>query len=221
MKNSHHKSLLPALTASPEDPFASIAAAADRRTLKQAVDTLITGEHPEQEKALADIQRSIKTTTKGQRGSKSSKKEVIEQRLQALMAYVGTSAPENGFYLQLCVHPSDANFVKSMRNRLIEENRITSLAESMVLDMVINSYFRSLHCWKWYNNLVVEADGKANLDWENINRMKEIGKQADLANRQFYAALAFLKELKQPPLTVKIHTKEAFVAQNQQFNKNA
>jgi hypothetical protein len=53
----------------------------------------------------------------------------------------------------------------------------------------------------------------------NINGYYGIlSKEVDRANRHMLNAIAMLKQIKSPPLNVSIHTKAAFIAQNQQIN---
>ncbi|HUW21126.1 MAG TPA: hypothetical protein VMW41_00485 [Candidatus Bathyarchaeia archaeon] len=51
-----------------------------------------------------------------------------------------------------------------------------------------------------------------------LKRIQIIGLELDRANRQFLTALQTLKQIKTPRLEVKVKSKTAFVAQNQQFN---
>jgi len=92
----------------------------------------------------------------------------------------------------------------------------------LIVDMAVNAYFRSLRASVIHINLIQNKDGVLlTPEQTRTNLLKELGKQIEMANRQFMTAITFLKELRQPPINVKVHAKEAFVGQNQQFNKNA
>jgi len=69
--------------------------------------------------------------------------------------------------------------------------------------------------------LAQKNDGTFGFNQPRINMMKELGKQVDSANRQYISTLTLLREMKQPQINIKVQSKQAFVGQNQQFNKNA
>jgi len=52
------------------------------------------------------------------------------------------------------------------------------------------------------------------------NFLSIMSKDVDRANRHFITALETLKQFKQPQLKVNVKTKNAFIAEKQQFNNN-
>jgi len=79
----------------------------------------------------------------------------------------------------------------------------------------------TLHSARLYSYLAQKNDGTFGFNQPRINMMKELGKQVDSANRQYISTLTLLREMKQPQINIKVQSKQAFVDQNQQFNKNA
>jgi len=70
-----------------------------------------------------------------------------------------------------------------------------------------------------YNALIQTPDGV--IDWtdkQKVNLIKELNKQIDIANQQLASSLNYLKEINQQFPNIKVQTKNAFIAQNQQFN---
>ncbi|MBI4226180.1 hypothetical protein HY612_03650 [Candidatus Roizmanbacteria bacterium] len=126
----------------------------------------------------------------------------------------------NGNHLEDSVHNLDKPSVDEVRNNIIQEYRVQKLSEMLIVDLAVNAYFRSLRVSRAYIALVQNKDGSVSYgDQQKTNLIKELGKQIETANNQFFTALTFLKELRHPPVKVKIQTKEAYIAQNQQINK--
>lgn len=127
---------------------------------------------------------------------------------------------ESGKYLRYSVSEIDQNDAPILRERLIKEYNATTISEVMVIELMVNAYFRSLQSAKAYSLMLMDRTGGiANGQQTEINAFKEISKQIEIANRQFMTALTFLKELKQPGIQVKIEAKEAYFGRNQQINK--
>ncbi len=125
--------------------------------------------------------------------------------------------------LQKRVHPTDKEIAPTIRNKLIKEYNANSSTEFMIIDLMTTAYCRSITVNQVLNYYLFDNDGHflGTRTQERVSVIKELTKQSELANRQFFSALTFLKELKRPPVNIKINTKAAFVGQNQQFNKNA
>lgn len=104
-----------------------------------------------------------------------------------------------------------------VRKSLIAQYQATGPAELMLVDLALSSYFRALRTNQAYHLLLNQT--RTNAPQEQINFYKEIGRQIEFAHKQFVTALTFLKELRQPPVSVKIQTQNAFVANNQQVNQ--
>lgn len=119
------------------------------------------------------------------------------------------------------VHPQDQKSLIHIKKKLVEEFKVSTTSELLVLDLACNAYLRSLRTSRIYNILLQTADVVEWKSQEKINFIKEASKSIDMANRQFLTALTYLKEIHQPPIKVKVQTNQAFIGQNQQFNKNA
>lgn len=127
----------------------------------------------------------------------------------------------NGRFVETTVSSGHITSVTKLRQKLIIEYNAQSVSEMMIIDMSINAYFRSLHISQLYSALIMDKDGSISYNQLKINILKELTKHIESANRQFMSSLSMLKEMKRPAINVKVHSKQAFIAQNQQFNKNA
>lgn len=144
---------------------------------------------------------------------------------------------DNGYIVQSSVQAFDSELALKIRQNLMEEYRISSNAESMIIDLAVSAYIRHLECSRVYTNLLGECkivheendDGEIekkatfsySFDQLKINLLKEMGKQVNMAEQQYLTLISFLNESRRPPIKVNIKTDQAFVAENQQFNKNA
>jgi hypothetical protein len=167
-------------------------------------------------KALIELQEIAKEVESGL-ATEETNKRYIEKYQEVLMA----NAFVNGKVVEASVNVWHQNHVVKMRETLIIEHDAKSASELMIIDLAINAYFRSLHTSKIYSSLVQGNDGTVRFEQSRVNLLKELGKQVENANKQFLSALTLLKEMKQPRINIKVQSKQAFVAQNQQFNKNA
>ena len=202
-----------------EDPLGikSIAEANNQGELIQAFEkakiqfqTIFDG------RALIELQAIAKEIESGLSTEETNKK-YIEKYQEVLMA----NGFINGKVVEASVNVWHQNHVVKMRETLIAEHEAKSTSELMIIDLAINAYFRSLHASKIYSSLVQGNDGAVRFERPRINLLKELGKQVENANKQFLSALTLLKEMKQPRINIKVQSKQAFVGQNQQFNKNA
>lgn len=129
---------------------------------------------------------------------------------------------KSGEYLRSCVHWMDTDYVPSVRNNLVAEFKATSASELLLVDIVANAYFSYMRASKALKSFIEDNDGRREYESQTwINMMKELTKVVEMTNRHFITTLTCLKEYRQPPIKVKVHAKQAFVSQNQQFNKNA
>lgn len=148
--------------------------------------------------------------------------ELQKQLHTELTQIAKITAIQKGKYIRSSVHSLDQDYVIDLRQKLVDEYKAYSTSEMLIVDLALNAYFRSMRCSSIYIAFVQNSNGTVrNNNQLHLNMMKELSKQIEIANRQFQTSITLLKELKQPPIKVKVHAKEAFVAQNQQFNKNA
>lgn len=162
-------------------------------------------------------QESVKNFLNGSRDQ-----ALAEQVTKDFDEIIKRTAIETGKYVRTSVHSIDQSYILKLREQLVSEYKASSTSEMLIVDMAVNAYFRSLRASVIHINLIQNKDGVLlTPEQTRTNLLKELGKQIEMANRQFMTAITFLKELRQPPINVKVHAKEAFVGQNQQFNKNA
>lgn len=150
-----------------------------------------------------------------------------EKRLDVLEKYVNKfqeaamiDGVSNGKIVEGSVDDKHQKQVLRLRIQLIAEYQAKSVSEMMIIDMMINAYFRSLHASQIYSCLMQETDGTISYTQTKVNFMKAVERQIEIANKQFISSITLLKEMKQPPINIKV-SGQAFVGQNQQFNKNA
>jgi len=127
----------------------------------------------------------------------------------------------NGKTAQGSVSDLYQNQVIKLRNALIKEHQATSVSETMIIDLMINAYFRALHISSIYSHIAVEVSNITKTSQLKVNTLKELGKQVEFANKQFASLLTMIREMKRPAINIKVNSKQAFVGQNQQFNKSA
>ena len=166
--------------------------------------------------SLIELQELAKDINEGKQDEELTNKFIAKQ--QEVMW-------ENGVINGKTVEGSVANAyqkqVRRLRKQLIAEHQASSASEFMLIDLMVNAYFRGLHSARLYSCLAQKNDGTMSFEQPRINMMKELGKQVESANRQYISTLTLLKEIRQPQINIKVQSKQAFVGQNQQFNKNA
>jgi len=128
---------------------------------------------------------------------------------------------ENGNLLKYSTHPNYKNHIKEARKKLIEEYKADTLSEKMTLDLALSAYFRVLRSSTVYHLLLEDEQGKVTTSIERNRMLKELNKQIEMGTKQYAYLLALLREAKNPTISVKIKTDNAFIGANQQFNKNA
>ena len=127
----------------------------------------------------------------------------------------------NGEYALYSVHYQDADYLQSVRQDFVDEYKATSASELLVIDMVVVAYFRYMRTTSAFNSFIEDNDGRRDYESQTwINMMKELNKAISSASQQMMTALTFLKELKRQPVQVKVHTKQAYFANNQQINEH-
>ena len=72
-----------------------------------------------------------------------------------------------------------------------------------------------------FNYIIEKPGGGFTFDQLKVNVLKEFNKGLELAGRQLNADIILLKELKQPRVSIKVKTDNAYLAQNQQININS
>lgn len=200
------------------NPFEALSNAKTFEEKKSILDQAINSLRQHEEDLINKIQQLDREAVK------TPGDEAITKRLmETIFKYKRITNVSSGSQLSSSVHVLDETAVTDARQRLLAEFAPISASEALVVDQALNAYFRSLRLSQAHLNLIQDATGSIRR-WDSqiiVNLIKEIGKQANFANQQFITALEYLKSSKRPPLNVRVNAKEAYVAENQQFNKNA
>ena len=146
----------------------------------------------------------------------SQEKRKEELKVELAMLY----GLENGIWTANLSYEKHYAALGKMRQNIVRQYNCRGSLELMLADRIVASYWRAMRCDMMFNRLMEKEDGSFSYDQLKVNILKEFNKGIELANRQLNANIILLKELKQPPLSVSIKSKTAFVAQNQQLNIN-
>jgi hypothetical protein len=191
-----------------------ITKATDTKAIKTSFHELVASLLGKEDKKLEHIQELAKNWIGGDMEASKAFNDEIE-------VYCEKFPVEVGIQLRSSLHSLDKDASLSLRGNLIKEHGITKITDKLFLDLALNAYFRALRCSAIYHALIQNKDGEIQVSQVRTNFLKELSKQIEMANEQFYR---FIKQLEQngtPPVNVKINTKSTFIGQNQQFNKNA
>ncbi len=165
---------------------------------------------------LLKLQKIAKEIESGSMGE-----DAIKRFIDMFQEVAMIDGVANGKVVEGSVNNWHQNHVARLRKQLISEHQTQTASELMIIDLAINAYFRSLQASRIYSSLMQNKDGTVTYDQIKVNLLKELGKQIETANKNFISAITLLKEMKQPQINIKVSSKQAFVGQNQQFNKNA
>ncbi len=104
-----------------------------------------------------------------------------------------------------------------MKEDLIKEYDAKTLIEFSLIEQIVSSNIKFIACSK----KMIEASEFDYFGNDRNNFLKFLSIEKDRAFRQFISGTQALQQLKQPSLNIKINTKNAFIAQNQQLNSNS
>ena len=108
-----------------------------------------------------------------------------------------------------------------MRHDIAEEYSCKTASELMLADRIVANYWRAMRYDSSFNYIIEKPGGGFTFDQLKVNVLKEFNKGLELAGRQLNADIILLKELKQPRVSIKVKTDNAYLAQNQQININS
>jgi hypothetical protein len=191
-----------------------ITKATDTKAIKTNFHDLVASLLGKEDKKLEHIQELAKNWLSGDTEANKAFNDEIE-------AYCEQFPVEVGIQLRNSLHALDKDASLSLRSNLIKEHGITKITDKLFLDLALNAYFRALRCSAIYHALIQNKDGEIQISQVRTNFLKELSKQIEMANEQFYRFIKQLEQNRTPPVNVKINTKSTFIGQNQQFNKNA
>jgi hypothetical protein len=127
---------------------------------------------------------------------------------------------KNGFILKKIEREQYYEALGEIRRNIVIEYPGKTSFDLLITDRLVANYWRAMKYDTIFNRLIENEEGKFSVDQLRVNILKELNKGIEIADRQLNANIILLKELKQPPLSVSVKTKTAFVAQNQQLNIN-
>lgn len=139
---------------------------------------------------------------------------MTESESKLLRDAVMSLAVENDVSLIQSVEEQYRGLAMKIRRELIKEHDCETYSEKMLVDMIVSSYIRNLTA----SRVLMEALTKGQTT-DILNKFISVSSQeTDRANRHYVTALATLKQMKSPNLSVNVKTNNAFFAQNQQIN---
>ena len=185
--------------------------------LKRVVDLTVQSFHKLVDNTpYTELQKIVKEW--GEKGGEAKDNGEFLKKFEEIWQSDGVA---NGKFLKRTVSSWHRKYVDRLRQSLIAENEVQSVSELMLIDLGVNAYFRSMQMSQIYSSLAIDEEGNTTYNQAKINLMKEITKHVELSNRQFVSTMTMLKEMRRPAINVKVQSKQTFVGQNQQFNKNA
>lgn len=138
---------------------------------------------------------------------------------ESFVKYLGIIAVEAGITLKNSVNEQNRDSVMAIRRSLVTAMRPQNPAELMLIDLIINAYFRLMMSSKIFSNLILN-DGKIVWGDGREGLLKILDRHIERANKQIAHALTTFRALKQAPVKVNIKADSAYLAQAQQFNQN-
>ena len=149
------------------------------------------------------------------------KKNLTKEEIDDISSeLVMTHGLENGYFVSHISYHKHTATLSRMREKIINENDCKSVAELMIVDRIVASYWRIIRYETIFNRFVEDEEGKFSFSQLSVNALKEVNKGLEIAHRQHSNNLILLKELKQPSLKVTVKTDNAYFAENQQINNN-
>jgi hypothetical protein len=167
--------------------------------------------------ATCDPQRNIKRFAKNlYPKSMITGEEFTEEEQGEFYNLAMSYGIDNGFSILESVDVGCRGMIYRLRKELIKEFNCTTYSEKALVDLAISAYARNV---TYSKKLLCLRDNKY-LTHERNGLMSMLSKEIDKANRHFITAIETLKQFKQPQLKINVKTKNAFIAEKQQFNNN-
>ncbi len=163
---------------------------------------------------LSDFDIKLEKYEKSTGKQKIKAKKALLESLERAVFVVGL---DNHFPLTEIIS-SDRNrgLMVDFADSLVEEYKCKTSYEKALVHLVVGSYAKYLEYSKFFNTCrKIEYLTKEKVDYYSM-----IAKEADRAHRSFISALTTLQQIKSPPIKVSVKANTAFVAENQQLNKN-
>jgi hypothetical protein len=98
-----------------------------------------------------------------------------------------------------------------MTERFIEENKCETMQEKMLAEALIGSFIRHLDFSRKLNRAIYDSSGVPSK--EENKYIAFLGKQADVAYRQYMAAFMIFNQGRKPPMSLNINTSATVISQ--------
>ena len=102
----------------------------------------------------------------------------------------------------------------SFARQLIEEYKCVGPSEKAMAEVAAAAYVRILQ----YSEVFSTVKNGQSITNEKNGFYNNISKELDRAHRHFESAISMLKQMKVPTMNLKVHSKNTFIADKQQFN---
>jgi hypothetical protein len=109
------------------------------------------------------------------------------------------------------IDPPYQEMALEMTERFIEENKCETMQEKMLAEAMIGSFIRHLNLCRKLNRAIYDSDGVPNK--EQNRYMATIGKQVDVAYRQYMTAFMMFSQSRKPPVSLNINTSATVISQ--------
>lgn len=127
------------------------------------------------------------------------------------------SSLENGGWVSnIGLNSENIRGILKMRQDLAKEYDCKTPSEFMLVDNIVAGYWRSMRYERYIHSMIEQGDGGYSFDQLKVNVIKELHKGMNLAQSAITIHLTTLQNLKQPKLSIKVKTENAYIAQNQQ-----
>ncbi|MFA5124754.1 MAG: hypothetical protein WC473_02935 [Patescibacteria group bacterium] len=141
--------------------------------------------------------------------------DLSEEELELISRLNIDCGLDNDLSMVEAVEARYRGLVMNLRRGLIKEYNCSTYSEKALVDMIIGAYARNLT----YSKKLLCLKDSEYISSEGNGMMGIASKEIDRANRHFLTALETLRQLKQPSMNINVKTKNAFISQNQEFNK--
>lgn len=149
----------------------------------------------------------------------SEKRDDLKNRLPRIRAYareLTRNELKSHYALTLTTTNNYSILLEEFCSQVIEEYDCKTPSEIALAEIVAGSFVRHLRIARRLEEFV--SDGW--LSNERNGMMAVLSKELDRASRMYLSSLMALKQIKSPKVDLNVIAKNAFIAQNQQFNSS-
>lgn len=153
------------------------------------------------------LERAKKKNILGENFDKENNQELMRE-------IVATFSFDNDYSLAEVTPNKYHGLSIELRRKLIKDFDCSTHAEKILVDLIASAYIRVLNT----NEKMTTAIGNKQTCKTLNDYLAILSKEIDRSNRHLITAFQTLTQLKRPPISVKVKTQNAFIAQAQQFN---